>query len=401
MIKAWLTPIVALLLAAGLLWTMLPLLYPDWAEGEMAARPQVLAGKEFSPIVAAAAAPEGDAMVITRMQQGEAVFRANPRFAAAKYPQLRLHLDGVHPGLRLFLFWRVAEAPAQQRVLQLEQHSDGVRWYSLGQSELWQGTVIEIAVGAFGEPGPAPLRLQEAAFHGATRGALLARLLTEWTSDQPWRLSAMNLQSGIPPEGLAHPNAVAALGAACGLLVLAWAALLLRLPRRALVAGVLLLLFLPWLLLDLLWQGQLNARLAFSREQFGGLDQQAKHQREMDAALFNYARELSALLPADPGRRLFLLHGSEGHNFQRLRLQYHLLPLNVYNFGSALLPPGEMRPGDYLLQFGPLERLRYDAPSGVLEDDRQRWQAHLLDQRELGRLFRLVRPLSPWAEAQR
>lgn len=393
MTKALLTPFVALLLAAGLLWTLLPLLYPDWVEGEVAAAPQVLAGKDFSPVVAAAAKPEGSALLITRMQQGEAVFRANTRFDAALYPQLRLQLDGIHPGLRLFLFWRVAEEPAQQRVLQLEGHSDGARWYSLGHSELWQGTVVEIAVGAFGQPGPEPLRLQEVALHGATRGALVARMLAEWTSFQPWQSSAMNLQRGAPAQAIVAPNVVGALGAGIALLLLAIAGRLLRLDRRTVVAGALLVLFLPWLLLDLLWQGQLNTRVALSREHFGGLDQQAKHQREPDAVLFNYAQQIRSQVPADPRQRLFLLHDSRGHNYQRLRLQFHLLPLNIYNFGSSLLPPGEMRPGDHVLQLGSLEGLRYDPASGVLEDDRQRWQARLLDQREPGRLFRLLRPL--------
>lgn len=399
--KACLTPVLALLLAAGLLWAALPQLYPDWAGGEQAAKPRVLPGTDFNPVVAAAAAPEGDALLITRMQEGEAVFRANPRFNAALYPQLRLHLDGVHPGLRLFLFWRVAEEPAQQRVLQLEHHSDGGRWYSLGDSDLWQGTVIEVAVGAFGEPGPESLRLQEVAFHGATRGALVARMLTEWTSHQPWLLSAMNLQRGIPADALVHPNALAALGATIALLVLGVVAGLLRLPRRIVVSGGLLLLFLPWLLLDLLWQGQLNARVATSRELFGGLEQQAKHQRELDAALYNFAQVLRSLVPANPRQRLFLLHNSRGHNYQRLRLQYHLLPLNIYNFGASLLPPGAMRPGDHVLQLGALEGLRYDPASGVLEDGQQRWQARLLGQHELGRLFRLVRPLPSTASERR
>ncbi|MEQ8803846.1 MAG: hypothetical protein RLP45_17565, partial [Haliea sp.] len=100
-------------------------------------------------------------------------------------------------------------------------------------------------------------------------------------------------------------------------------------------------------------------------------------------------------------QRLFLLHDSRGHKYQRLRLQFHLLPLNIYNYGSTLLPVGEMRPGDYVLQFGALEGLHYDPASGLLTGNNQRWQALMLSQHELGRLFRLTRELPPVATGQR
>ena len=399
--KACLTSIPVLLLSAGLLWAMLPLLYPGWAEGEQTAEPQVLLGTDFSPVVAAEARSEGNSLLITRMQTDAAVFRANPRFDASRYPQLRLHLQGLHPESRLFLFWRTAELPTRQRSLELDHYSSGAQWFTPGHSEFWRGTVLEVAIGVFGEAGTEPLRLRELAFHGVTRERMVARMISEWSSFQPWLHSAMNLHRGIPPAGVVHPNAVAALGVAIALFLLVIAAAVLRLSRRTVIVAGLLVLFLPWLVLDLLWQGQLNTRVALSHKQFGGLDQQTKHQRDLDSALFNYAQELRTLVPADPRQRLFLLHDSRGHNYQRLRLQFHLLPLNIYNYGSTLLPVGEMRPGDYVLQFGALEELHYDPASSLLTGNNQRWQALLLSQHELGRLFRLTAELPPLATGQR
>jgi len=38
-------------------------------------------------------------------------------------------------------------------------------------------------------------------------------------------------------------------------------------------------------------------------------------------------------------RAILLLHNSKGHNLARLKLQYYLLPHNIYNFNY--LPPAE------------------------------------------------------------
>ena len=67
---------------------------------------------------------------------------------------------------------------------------------------------------------------------------------------------------------------------------------------------------------------------------------------------------------------MFILHDSVGHNFDRLKMQYYLLPHNVYNYGS--LPPGELvKEGDYVLVLGAIAGLEYSSEESALK-----WGSH-------------------------
>ena len=73
----------------------------------------------------------------------------------------------------------------------------------------------------------------------------------------------------------------------------------------------------------------------------------------------------------EPGPAIHLLFDQpdlEVHNYQRIRLQYHLLPHNIYNYGSV--PKKRfVGKGDYILVLGANPDLRFEPHSGKL-----RWQ---------------------------
>ena len=77
-------------------------------------------------------------------------------------------------------------------------------------------------------------------------------------------------------------------------------------------------------------------------------------------ALYKYVERLKVeVLPADPSR-IFILRKSvvRGHEYLRLRTQYHLLPHNVYNFGAKPKRKA-VREGDFILALGENDELRY------------------------------------------
>lgn len=410
--RQWVLGLLALHAVAILLtWAALPLLLPDGFSLQTGTDPLHLPGKDFKAVVAARSQRAGDSIEVLDMQParrngvqiGEAVFRTEPGLAASRFSQMNLRLDGWQSGQKVFLFWRSSKASDQQRYQELSHDTDGQSWHTLSSTDLWEGDILELAIGVFGQPGPAPLVLHEVALHPGSRSAVFNRLGWEWSRFTPWTQSSANVHRGPLRAAVLQPVTVASLWAVVALLIVFIGAVVLRrsgrAPARSIVIAGLASILLPWLAVDLLWQVQLERQLTLTQEHYSSRTQMQKHQREADASLQNYAtRVLDSLEPERSGRLFLLNDADSGHSYRRLRMQFHLLPLNIYNFGKQLLPPGRMRPGDYVLLLQPATAVRFDPARGVLEDSRQRYRATLLDEHPEGRLFRLGRPFSQHEE---
>ena len=119
-----------------------------------------------------------------------------------------------------------------------------------------------------------------------------------------------------------------------------------------------------WGALALSWAHSLAQQGTLSHQSYRLAEGRPETINGADQRLWQIARNVKAQVP-EAGARVFLLHNSSGHNFYRLRLQHHLLPLNVYNFGSTP-PPGQLRPDDYVLLL--------DAPNpGSMSSVMQQW----------------------------
>lgn len=392
--RAWLTGplagLTALGLAAALLWLSLPLVLVDGG-GE---RPSVdavsLGADDFSAAPAApwlAAIDERSGAAAG--SRGRMLMRSSVSLKAENYPQLALALDSVAPDATVYVFWRTADEPEAVAFAELAAAGSGTNWYTLSAEDGWTGSIAEVAVATRGRPARAAPELSRLSFHPATRSTLVERAWSEWTRFEPWRMSSVNRYPGARGEVLVRPAGAFTLWVALAVAILLVGARLLRLPRRALAYALLLAVLIPWVGLDRLWQTQLDHQLQATRDRFGGLTQASKHDQEMDADLQRYASRLRERISGDADPRLFILHDSRGHNFWRLRLQFHLLPMNIHNFGHRLLPAGEMRAGDYVLELERIEGLRFDAECGVLADAERQWPAVLVDRHPFGRLYRL------------
>ncbi len=396
--RAWLlAPVIALVsLGLGLivLWLLLPLVSPGSGSPGSHVDPLRLEAGDFdsSPVVAWFADVGGDFGQVDGARSRSAL-HAEVSLEAEHYPQIALELRDLSPNARVYLFWRSANSPGAASSMALADVKEGENWYSLAGQEDWRGSISAIALVAVAGPRPPLLRVAAVAFHGGTRQALVERSWSQWTRFDPWKMGSVNRYAGARGDVIVYPAVAFAAWSAIALLVFLGAARLLRLPRPVIAAVALSLLFLPWIGLDRIWQSQLDAQFEVTRDRFGGLTQAEKHQREMDSEIQRYAARLASSLPSAPENRIFLLHDSTGHNYWRLRLQFHLLPRNIYNFGRELL--SGMRPGDHVLVLGDVEGVGYDAARGLLSDGERAWRAQLVDRHRHGRVYRLDERVKP------
>jgi hypothetical protein len=384
--------LLSLFAAAVSLWAVAPAVYPPWASESGSAPPVRLGASRFDSALAASALPDAAALKATGVHPSDPVLVAYPRLEASEYPQLRLDLRRDDPEASLFMFWRTASRQRPIGFTRLQHPRSGIGWHTLADAPGWEGEIAMVGFASLAHRGADPLRVLGASFFPASREALEARLLEEWWAFRPWSYSNSNKYEGVGGDALLHPAAAAGLWTTLALLFFLVACRWLRPPHEVLVVMCLLTIFVPWFGLDRLWQRQLEEQVAASAAVFGGLSQSEKSAREPDAALQRYARRLRDRLPAPGDTRLFVLHDSKGHHYWRLRLQFHLLPHDIFNFGRTLERADRMRDGDHLLLLGELGEIAFDGATGVLRDDEGRVPVARVDRHRFGTLYRVEGP---------
>jgi len=308
--------------------------------------------------------------------------------AAEDFSLLRYDIQSQHPGPALTLVWRRAAEPGLVHAHPLSTNDIGSSALHLAGLADWQGSIIEIGIYAVARQEDAEVFIAGLALQPADWRGLIDSYITAWTDFRGWSHSSINyLEGAAGPDGVS-PVPLAAAWSGLGLLFLLLA---LRLaPGAARGVAFATVLLLPWILLDLLWQRELLAQLALTRAQFSGKSMHEKHLAADDRYIYRYIRRLKRdLLPAEPAR-ILLVHQARGHNFDRLKAQYYLLPHNVYNFG---LGPAlrDMRKGDFVLVLGATQYPEYDPGGGRLV-----WEhgvhiaARVLDTRGAGRLYKIT-----------
>jgi hypothetical protein len=354
------------LIAAAVLWWMLPRLYPEVTPG--AGRALEIEGSRFAVPEGRGATRVRDATQVRALEDQQVVFVTRTFLPAAQAPVLRLALSGGHPDLVTELYWLAADAPDEPRFLPLHRGDAAVTRHRLAGREGWSGQIVELGVVLSGMHAIEPIRLESVAFETATRATLARLLWQDWHVFQSWRLGSTNRYRGVPEEAPLPPTPVAAAWALGTLLVLAIVARLRRWRWSAALPAALAAVMVPWLALDALWQARLAEQLDATQARFGGMSQSGKRAMEDDALLQREAAAVLDALAPVRGKRLFLLRDAVGHDYHRLRLQYHLLPLNVYNFGTTLPAPDDVRPGDHLALLDNPEAVRFDPGRDLLTD---------------------------------
>jgi len=353
--------------------------------------PQAIGGSELATILGTTRI-EGETLLVSRLQpipgDKRAILSHRVRLDADKYPFLHYNIDPRPAGTNIYLFWRKAEDPGSTFRTLLYDSGARETTLNLSRMEQWEGTITEVGIDIYGDLRGRVLGVERLSFSPFSGVNVLRAVWSEWTLLTGWTQRSINHLPAQPENAIVSPTVAAAVLAGGALLIFALAyPWVKRLGATSLVLTVLV----PWLGLDLLWQRQLSAQLADTASTFANKTQHQKMQASTDGALYEYARHLKdEVLPA-PGKQIFLLHNSTGHNFARLRLQYHLLPHNIYNYGKYP-NKADLRRGDYILVLGAIPELGFDPDRQVLTWWRtNHLKVRRVDHHEVGDLYRVVK----------
>ncbi len=335
---------------------------------------------------------DSESLAITNFQQvgdqSGAMLSFQNSFMAADFNALEYHLRGHHPELRATFLWRTAAAPDKINGAVLHSARGKSSVISLVTQPNWTGEIIEIALSFVGEPRSEQLVVDKLVLLPGGGLQTLTSAWSEWFAFRGWKLSSINhLYGTIDPMALSPVIAIAAWAGLSTLLLFAFG----QIERKQYLLSYSAAILIPWITLDLLWQSQLSAQLAETRYQFSDKSTHEKHLADIDAGIYSYAKRLKEeVLPASP-TRIFILKNASGHDFERLKTQYYLLPHNAYNFGNSWRNNNleSLRPGDYVLVLGEVPGFPPGAGLGKLKWNTQGLQAVLEDVDAFGRLYRL------------
>lgn len=382
----------ALTFSATLLIVGYLLFSPDAQRQEAAAtrdniRPWRVEGQDLIPRMGKGEATLERALHITELAAGvdnRAIFTRRARLKAEDYAFLESQVSGLHPGLFLYFIWRTERAPNEVFYQPVYWTGDDPKLQMLAKHPEWRGTVVEVGIDVYGTLRDAPTNIETLTLVPHSAVNLLRSIWAEWTAVEGWMQSSAHHLRGTPPNPIMHVTPVIAAWAALSLILLGglW---LVKGPVNFITLT--LVVAIPWISLDLLWQKRLSTQLEDTRYFFAGKTMHEKRLVDWESELYQYGRYLKMEVLPEPGVRIFLLERGPIRGFRRLKMQYFLLPHNVFNYGHYPRPES-VQPGDYFMVLGEIDGLRYDEASSALIWQEQSITVERLDQHPLGSVYR-------------
>ncbi len=385
------------LLASGVLLIAVLLAYTSFQlpPGSEFIHAKHIVGSQLRPVIGSAEKDQQGIKITGLQTYGDTqntIVSAHTTFRAENYHFLHYRLAGLQPGIQLHLIWRTADRPRSLNTTVLNRNIGSAATFDLTVNPDWRGTVTEIGIHVSGDLRGTPLRIPELVLQPYGWRAQLASLWSNWTSFRGWSQRSINFLYGTSDPRMLSPTVVAALWSGLALALVLVLALIWKQHHLVRYGAALLI---PWMAVDLLWQAELSTQLDDTRHLFRGKTMQQRHLASTDSAIYRYAQRLKHGVLPDADSRIFLLHDSTGHNFQRLKTQYYLLPANIYNYGR--FPPTEtVRPGDFILVLGSIPGLTFDSHRHLLTWPRgQTITVEQVDNDPLGQLYRVLPQNAP------
>ena len=354
--------------AAALAWWLallaifipLPLTAPIAPE-----RSEVFQGSEFAAVMGRGSAGDGT-LAITGFDpaQGALQVLAMEGVEAADMPVLRYAFEDFPRTLELVLVFR-QQGAEDVGALTIPVARSGRGAVDLSRVKGWTGRVVEIGFAQYPvaqsvSPATAfqPFALVEARLEPVSWSGALAVRMTDWFGARQWQLLSL---SALGPDGAVRSGRslvlMMVLGVGGMIVLTAW---IRRWRGRRLAQWAAGMVVLTWLLLDLRWLIELHDRIAGTRAVYAALAPDVRQAVVPDQALSDAANSLREHLAAEAsGARVLVDAGSD---YERARLIYHLLPLNV---APLWLSPDADVAGSLVVLHAAPEHV-YDAAAGVL-----------------------------------
>lgn len=284
------------------------------------------------------------------------------KLPAADYPILEYRIAGLSRNMRLAINWRTAEAPNEFNEIVNHWSPNETRIVNLAKDPGWRGTITALAIqieanDGSGTPVIKSLKLLPRSFEAAVLNTVRG-----WQVFRAWDVRSLGYVLGTDDPNTPSPVIAAAAWAGLALVIaLLWgAATGLHFP-----ASHAIVLAIPWLVIDLNWQNNLDLQVEISKSQYQGKTDAEKHAASPDAYIHRYTTHLKENILPEPPARIFILDETYTRSYARIKTHYFLLPHRIYNYGSA--PPMHgIFPGDYVFVFAGAERLHFDESSGHL-----------------------------------
>lgn len=336
-----------------------------------------LEGKEFTAIMGRTTVdPDGLRITAMDVDQGALQVHRLDAVEAADFPVLRYRFDAFPRTLELVLIFR-NDREREARTVTIPTVVSGRGTVDLTAIAGWQGRILEIGFAQY--PGaqsvpPAsafhPFTLVNAELWSPSWTGSIAARLQDWFGARSWALlslSALGPDAALPPgRSLVLMMFLGVVGTVLlGALSMGWRGA--RLGHMALIAAVL-----AWLVLDLRWLNGLHARHAATRDAYADLPAVERQRRLPDQTVFDSAQMLRRVLAAEPAEtRIFVDAGSD---FERARLMYHLLPMNVAPMHMIGLE-ASLRQSNAIVVLYSLARLPFDPADSTLVLGTERFPA--------------------------
>jgi len=387
--------LLALALSAMILVVGYLIFFPGMAthmkpSGRNEIEPRTIRGDELRVRLGTGSATEDGAMQLTglyKAQDTRVILTQRTSFEARDYPFVEYRMRGRDAKDSVYLIWISSESPGKVSNMPLNWHGNNVGTVFLGMQSEWSGRITEIGLDVYGDLLDQPLLISSLTFLPASSKELLHTIWLEWTVFQGWTQKSANFLPGIPEHGILSPTLAMAAWSSLGLIILAGISWFTRFHNLVAYTGAVVI---PWIVLDLLWQAHLSTQLEETKYLFAGKSQDEKHLADWSPELYKYAQYLKNEVLPEPGARIFLLHDSEKMTYSRLRIQYYLLPHNIFNY-DRFPRKKATRPGDYILVLGTVNGLEFSPETNTLKWKDKSLLVKLVDSRSDGSLFRVIK----------
>jgi len=376
--------LIALALSALILIPTFLTFYPHPAPADV--QPKTIPANELAVILGGAKKSATALQLAELSEDGRAILSKRIQFKAEDYPFVNYQITNRHPGTVIYLIWRTADNPEEIKNTRLYWSGDKATSINMAKFEKWSGNITELGLDIYGDLRDKPLVVENLAVAPYSWRFVMSTIWSEWTAFHGWDQTSINYLRGTPENPILSPTVAAAAWAGLALL-LSIIPYIFRKSQNVVAYGAAILI--PWISLDILWQGELDTQLKETKYLFAGKTQHEKHLAEPDSELYSYAQHLKDEVLPKPGARIFLLHNSRGHNYRRLRTQFHLLPHNIYNYGRH--PQSKhTRPGDFILVLGKIPGLAFNPTLSVLKWGKNNTlNVNQIDKTPIGTLYQL------------